>query len=276
MNRNRKKHRYGLLLLLAALIFLQPSLLQAGEDRTDILWHDVRHFMGVSGALLRSPFTSTAAQWQQAGMALSAVLVLTPLDREIRTFSRNNQSPFNDKLFYLDHLYGMPYSLALPAAIYGVGFLSRQTAVRLTGLRAAEAFLWAGGLNYMLKTLIGRRRPDAGDSPYFFKPFQWTDDTYQSFASGHAAVTFAVSTVLAKSVENVYWKVSWYGAAALVAGARVYHNRHWLTDVCMGALLGYGVGYFVSSYGRETAGSASAIRLQPYIAVGRLGLELYF
>jgi membrane-associated phospholipid phosphatase len=43
----------------------------------------------------------------------------------------------------------------------------------------------------------------------------------------------------------VVWKTAWYGGASAVAFARMYRNRHWLSDTVLGAFLGYGVGRFV-------------------------------
>lgn len=271
-----KRRTRFIYLCLIAFVFIQTANSKTTQEHGKVIWHDVRHFIGLSGALLQSPFSFDKAQWRYVACSAAGVAFLTPFDGEMRAFSRRSQSDFNDILFSLDRFYGSKYTLALPLGIYGFGLVSKQDAVRMTGLRALEAFVWAGGVNYMLKVLIGRRRPDAGDSPYFFKPFQWLNDDFQAFPSGHTTTSFAVSTVMAASMDAVYWKIFWYGAAGLVAGARIYHNRHWLADVFAGAALGYGIGRFVSAYKHEKKLTLQASRIQPLISFNRIGLTVRF
>jgi PAP2 superfamily len=51
---------------------------------------------------------------------------------------------------------------------------------------------------------------------------------------------------MANYLDNVYWKVGWYAIASLVGTARIYHDKHWLSDVVMGSAIGYFVGDYVS------------------------------
>jgi hypothetical protein len=71
-----------------------------------------------------------------------------------------------------------------------------------------------------------------------------TDQT--SFPSGHATLAFAFSSVMANYLDNAYWKIGWYSIAALVGTARIYHDKHWLSDVVMGSAIGYFIGDYVS------------------------------
>jgi membrane-associated phospholipid phosphatase len=109
---------------------------------------------------------------------------------------------------------------------------SLSTGVMLTGL---------------IKVAVGRHRPD------------WTEDdnspvSRRSFPSGHSTQAFAIAAYsilyLRGHVFDKYrgnktlpwWEAATYsgialGAAAL-AGERVYHNRHHLSDVMVGGLLG--------------------------------------
>lgn len=107
-----------------------------------------------------------------------------------------------------------------------------------------EAYFYTGVVTGGLKFLFGRRRPFGGESHLFFKPLQF-DNLYRSLPSGHTSCSFSVSTVLAKSVDSLFWKSFWYGAAGLVGASRVYHNVHWFSDVVLGGILGYSIGDFV-------------------------------
>ena len=98
-----------------------------------------------------------------------------------------------------------------------------------------------------IKVAVGRHRPD------------WSEDSNtpgsrRSFPSGHATQAFAIATYtglyLRQHVFDKYrgnrtlpwWEVAAYGGLALgataLAGERVFHNRHHLSDVVIGGLLG--------------------------------------
>ena len=99
----------------------------------------------------------------------------------------------------------------------------------------------------MIKVAFGRHRPD------------WSEDvntpgSRRSFPSGHATQAFAIATytglylrghVFKKYRGNKtlpWWEAATYGGLALgataLAGERVVHNRHHLSDVVVGGLLG--------------------------------------
>jgi membrane-associated phospholipid phosphatase len=63
------------------------------------------------------------------------------------------------------------------------------------------------------------------------------DGTQYSLPSGHASTTFATATVLQR---HFGWKAGApaYALATFVAASRVQVQRHYLTDVALGATLG--------------------------------------
>lgn len=76
-----------------------------------------------------------------------------------------------------------------------------------------------------LKWSVGRTRPD-GDRRR----------RNSAFPSSHSANAFAVATVIARRWRR--WAVPAGAFAVLVAWSRMYLDRHWLTDVTGGALIG--------------------------------------
>jgi membrane-associated phospholipid phosphatase len=87
-----------------------------------------------------------------------------------------------------------------------------------------------------LKFATHRERPDGSN--------------YQSFPSGHAAITFAAAAVIER---HLGWKHSmWaYGIASYVAASRLHDNKHYLSDVVFGAAVGSIAGRTVTRHGRE-------------------------
>ena len=51
---------------------------------------------------------------------------------------------------------------------------------------------------------------------------------------------------MADYINDVYWKVGWYTVASLVGTARIYHDKHWLSNVVLGSAIGYFIGDYVS------------------------------
>jgi membrane-associated phospholipid phosphatase len=76
-----------------------------------------------------------------------------------------------------------------------------------------------------LKNLTHERRPDA--------------TTHDSFPSGHATAAFAVAT--AESASHPNQAALWYLGATAIAASRIELHRHYLQDVLVGAIIGFGV-----------------------------------
>ena len=55
-------------------------------------------------------------------------------------------------------------------------------------------------------------------------------------------------SMVADYINDVYWKVGLYTIASLVGTARIYHDKHWFSDVIMGSAIGYFIGDYVSQY----------------------------
>ena len=129
-------------------------------------------------------------------------------------------------------------ALALPFLTDG-GTSRREWAGAIVALEALSGSALVSGI---AKHLTGRTRP-AGDS-------------FNSFFSGHASTAFAAATTLTIFAYEYDWlddDTRWAVPATsyLVAGAtaylRVAGDRHWLTDVLVGGVVGTAVSYLTFS-----------------------------
>lgn len=236
---------------------------------------DFEHFCNVGISLLESPSSFSKNDWYTAAAFAGGTALLFTIDENVKTFALSNQNQLNNHIFNFDNYYGSGYTTIFTASIYGYGLLFSNDKVRKLGLNTSEALIYSAAITGILKVIIGRRRPFAGDNHLFFKPFQFQNDTYQSLPSGHTTVAFAVSTVMAKYLENVYWKIFWYGSAGMVGLSRIYHNKHWTSDVFMGAAIGYFVGEFVVNFDKKEM-EVLGMELNPYINFDRIGFTLSF
>jgi len=92
----------------------------------------------------------------------------------------------------------------------------------------------------VLKHLTGRPRPaDSDGLSVFYGPS--TD--FHSFPSSHAAFAFMLATVAAAYFPRWRWLA--YGGAIVIALARVMLDRHFISDIMVGAFIGYMAAYLV-------------------------------
>ena len=251
---------------------LVADSLETDQSASVSIFDDAKNFFNTGIGLATSPFAFNSSDWINAGLVTAGTVSLFTIDKSVRELASKNQSELNNKLFNFDAFYGNAYTALFTASIYGFGILSNNKGIRNLGLNSFEAFFYSGLITGILKVSIGRRRPYAGDSHLYFKPFQLTDNDFQSLPSGHTTVSFAVSTVLAQYLDNIFWKVFWYGAAGMVSLSRVYHNQHWFSDIFLGAAIGYFVGQFIVNQNTETSSRITANQIKPYFGLNRIGI----
>jgi membrane-associated phospholipid phosphatase len=134
---------------------------------------------------------------------------------------------------------------ALAAAHDGVpGNIGEDT------LLVLEAGAVAGDLTQLTKLLVGRERPFVHTlAPEDKARTSHPADNNLSFFSGHASETFAlasasgtIATMRGYRWAPVVWSVGGV-VAAVTAYLRIAADKHWLTDVVVGAVVGAGVGF---------------------------------
>ncbi len=167
---------------------------------------------------------------------------------------------------------------AAAGALFGAGLLFKDARVRDTGYLAASAVLQTFLVDAVLKGVSGRQRPSAADGldhwagpGAFFKRFEsGRSDFYESFPSGHTASAFALATVVSLRSRSPWVGIAAYGAAAAVGLSRMALDKHWLSDVVAGAVVGHLVARLV------VRGHDRRPRLVPTLACGGRGVALGF
>src|SRR5437870_1262226 len=129
---------------------------------------------------------------------------------------------------------------AVPLAGLGVDFFVSGRDAKTAGvdaLIAAETVALAGLAGQAVKLTVARRRPTA----YAIGAARASADDDASFYSGHASAAFAVATSFATCAsmrgDGDAW-VAWAAGlplAALTASLRIGADRHYLSDVLVGA-----------------------------------------
>ena len=203
---------------------------------------DINRFIKTGENAFTSPLRWDQTDWLIFSGTAAVTAGTFIADKHARIFSKTS---FGNNLFSVDNAFNLTYPAIAIAGIYGCGLIFGDTKVRNLGLQLVESCTYAGIVTTVIKSAAGRSRPYVGKGNMDWHPVKFnTDQT--SFPSGHATLAFAVSSVMADYLDNFYWKAGWYTIAALVGTARIYHDKHWLSDVVMGSAIGYFIGDYVS------------------------------
>jgi membrane-associated phospholipid phosphatase len=156
-----------------------------------------------------------------------------------------------------------PGSVVIGTSMYAVGRLSHNDRLAELGLRGTEALVLGEVSAVALKYMFGRARPFVDTiSP---NPDDWQllrgwsrGERYRSFPSGHTVAAFAAAAAVSAETSRWWPNETYfligpvlYAGATAVGASRMYENRHWASDVIMGAAIGTFAGTKVVRYHRS-------------------------
>ena len=122
------------------------------------------------------------------------------------------------------------------AGLFLLGHVQNDDQKRETGILAGEAAIGAVADTEIFKYAAGRDRPFTGNSPGRFF------DGGDSFPSMHSSVSWAIASVIAHEYPGPLTQLLAYGAASGVSAARWAGQKHFASDVAIGAALGWYMG----------------------------------
>jgi membrane-associated phospholipid phosphatase len=212
-----------------------------------------------SSKVSTEPLFTARDLWIAGGFALATV-ALYPADRalarEIQRDPLQNNHFLNESSDFFDFM-GTKGSVYIGVSMYAVGRVARIERLADLGLHGTEALYLAQTLVKLVKGLAGRARPQFDiENPRSFKLGRGfgDQDVYRAFPSGHSGMAFAAAAAVTSETSKWWPKSTWYigsvmyGGAGLVAISRMYDNRHWASDVLMGAAIGTFSGLKVVRY----------------------------
>jgi len=187
-------------------------------------------------------------------------IAMFPLDRSIARRLTNERSKANR--FLNGSSKGVEYiadpgSIVIGTSLYLIGRFTNHPGIEDLGWHGTESVLLGGATAWVLKGLTGRARPYVtGDSTAHDFKFGggFTNSNRQSFPSGHTTAAFAAAAAVTSEAErgwpHHFWLVApaMYGGATLVGLSRMYHDKHWASDVALGAAIGTFSGLKVVRY----------------------------
>jgi len=187
------------------------------------------------------PTTSTAPQptadvtWWEAAVAVGGLAALSLADKPVNTAIQNMRTTTTDDIANVLKYFGQPV-VFVPATLVPilVGLLSHNENLTMSGVRIGSSLLLAGATTGLLKYTVGRWRPDESSTQYKFSPFAGHD----SWPSGHTTMAFALAASASYELHRTWATVGLYTLAAGTGWSRMNDEKHWLTDVGGGVLIG--------------------------------------
>jgi membrane-associated phospholipid phosphatase len=212
----------------------------------------------------------TLFTWRDAALA-GGFTVLTvamfPVDQRLAAHLQNHGAQTNH--FFKNASHGFEYmadpgSIVIGVGMYGVGRLARWQNVADLGLHGLEAVALSGAITNVIKDVAGRARPyfteDTLASNFKFGR-GFGNGNFQSFPSGHTTAAFAAASAVTSESQRWWPPGIWivapamYGGATLVGLSRMYNNKHWASDVVLGAGIGTFSGLKVVRYNHNHPGN---------------------
>ena len=227
-----------------------------------LLWEDTR-------AALAAPGGWQARQWEELGLGAGLVLATGfLLDPVLDRVAARNASPARDRLAAnLTQPGGTGGRVFMGAGYLGLSAFGQDEA-RSIVVDMGIATVLAQVAILPIKASVGRVRPADNQGTAHFTPFSGAD----AFPSGHAAQAFAMASALAVRTPEPW--VGWcaYGAAGLVALARLESRDHFASDVLGGAMVGTVLGRWVAGRHLALRAGGTDLKVQPTFAPGLEGI----
>jgi len=191
------------------------------------LFMDQEHFW-------TAPLHMNQTQWEWAPAALLVGGLFIKADQSIENHVPTSKSTVSHAATASNA--GVGALVGTGAALFFLGHMHNDDQKRETGILAGEAAIGALADTEIFKYSAGRERPFTGTSPGRF--FVGGD----SFPSLHSSVSWAIASVIAHEYPGPLTQLLAYGTAGGVSAARWAGQKHFFSDVAIGAALGWYMG----------------------------------
>lgn len=174
--------------------------------------------------------------WQVGTVVGGALLTMAVVDGPVQEWSRDpHGTGTTDDIANALNYFGQWQVVApVTGGLILYGLAAKKPGVLHAGYRVGASVILAAAVTQVFKYSFGRVRPDDTNDQWNYQPFSGN----ASMWSGHTATAFSFATALSQEIHKPWATVGLYALATGTAWARVYENRHWVSDVAVGAAVG--------------------------------------
>ena len=221
--------RYLILSLVVTLHLTSPSVSKS-EPMPDplsqtfeyILWYP-SHYL--SGLRQISDVKSDKYVWYTGFVALPLAFLADDYVQDVA-----NKNLYSGCISKIGDEYGHPWGYYGAAAAVAISGIVKEQSITKTFAQLqlmGEAVFTTATITSILKDITNRERPN--------------DRSYKSFPSGHTSGSFALAACLSEIYGNRIGFLA-YLMAAFTGSTRINDNKHYLSDVVAGAIIGTVIG----------------------------------
>jgi membrane-associated phospholipid phosphatase len=224
--------------VLFILLFLSASKAQFN--------YDLNQFGEETVEFLKQPGRWNGDDYLTIALIAGGTYSLMFLDDAIKSEMLKDRSYVGSVPLEFAKYWGEPIpAIALGGVLYLHGLITDDNTTKKIGFEIGQSMIFTASVTQVLKISFGRARPYTEKGPFCYHPFQSLSEDNWALPSGHTSLAFSLSTILAGNSESDFIKGLAYIPAFMTAFSRIYYNRHWTSDVFLGAFIGYFVGRFV-------------------------------
>lgn len=201
-----------------------------------------------------------------AGSVVVATIIAKPFDERIAARLQDSSTQDSRRIQRLAtfvRTVATPGSYYIGVSMYAAGRLTDHDRLADLGLHGTEALIVGEAVGGVVKAVVGRQRPSV--LPRNASSYQLgrglRSDIFRSFPSGHTTSAFAAAAAVSSETSRYWPGTRWvigpilYAGAALTGVSRMYNNRHWMSDVLVGAGVGTFAGLKVVRYQHSHPGN---------------------
>lgn len=160
-------------------------------------------------------------------------------DKQISLFFYSLRNNFLDSIFGATGIIQVSgIALGLFILIFAVIFFLKKEKIKWI-LKIISSFVFTNILVFLIKEITNRPRPYLALN----LETKFSSVLGQAFPSAHAATVFAMLPFFEKEYPKL--KYAWIVFAIIVCFIRVYFSVHYLSDILIGAFIGYTIGFLI-------------------------------
>jgi membrane-associated phospholipid phosphatase len=247
------------------------SAARAEDNPQDI----ITHIFHDQPRIVTSPMRADRNDVALWGMTSAAALGLAPhwngyrsLDEQLKDNYGHASGASKSAWTAVTYLGSGEVTFGLAAAGYGIGYWQENNEMQHVSARWLEALADVGIWGTAVKWMTGRDRPGTGNGK---GDFQGPSFSNSSFPSGHTTAAFATAAVFSHEYPTPWVVVPAYTIATGVGISRLALEKHWTSDVLVGAALGHSIGSLVMNRASKKD-QASATHWTPWITAQSAGI----
>ncbi|MBM3212049.1 phosphatase PAP2 family protein [Candidatus Poribacteria bacterium] len=188
----------------------------------------------------KEPLNWQSAHWLKAASYVMIGSCLYIMDEEINELVLHNSNDFTKGVSVVGKQFGEGrFILPAMGITYATGYFYDSPKLMDTSLLCLKSFFLANGVSVSLKYLTQRHRPyhEKGKGFWNGKGFS---TKRESFPSGHTTVVWSTAPIVAEKYKESRWVPPVvYTIATATSYSRMHDNKHWSSDVFIGAVIGY-------------------------------------